>query len=173
MVPSAGATRVLLVLRHWNQGDPTDLRTIYWTWDPFERAVWIRFHGLDDSNHSSNPDLTPIRLNCHWPNKAIAVIEPRVKAESARATSPASSALEWSSTGSVAHPIAQLSSHIRSSWKDGLDIVEPLTWLNARPQDPADPAARSLKVATRVRIPLGLLHVLDPVWATAVVRVGS
>jgi hypothetical protein len=32
----------------------------------------------------------------------------------------------------------------------------PLNWENATPADPADKAARSLKVATRVRIPLGL-----------------
>src|SRR5271166_3020639 len=43
-----------------------------------------------------------------------------------------------------------------------------LTRYNATDQDPVDVPARSLKVATRVRIPLGLLPAVDPVWATAV-----
>jgi len=56
----------------------------------------------------------------------------------------------------LAHPIAQLSSHIRSDRADGLDEFRSVNWSNGTTQDSVDRLARSLKVATRVRIPLGL-----------------
>ena len=52
----------------------------------------------------------------------------------------------------LAHPIAQLSRHIWSIWADGLGETEALNCENATSPDQVDIAARSLKVATRVRI---------------------
>ena len=75
--------------------------------------------------------------------------------------------------GRLPSPIAQLSTHIRSSQEDGLDNANPLTWPNATPQDAVDHAARSLKVATRVRIPLWLQNGLFPIGRASVIRVGS
>jgi hypothetical protein len=48
-----------------------------------------------------------------------------------------------------------------------------LTRYNATDQNPVDVPARSLKVATRVRIPLGLQSGLFPIGRASVVRVGS
>ena len=62
----------------------------------------------------------------------------------------------------IAHPIAQLSSCIGTEDKDGLDSYDVLSCFNRTEKVVADVPARSLKVATRVRIPLGLQIDLDP-----------
>ena len=59
----------------------------------------------------------------------------------------------------IAHPVAQLLSHIWYPGADGLDASNVLNWLDTTAQDSVDEATRSLNVATRVRIPLGLLQI--------------
>jgi hypothetical protein len=75
------------------------------------------------------------------------------------------------SATSIAHPIAQLSRHTWCHPRDDLDGSYPLNWENATPAYPADKAARSLKVATRVRIPLGLQRRLH-VWTSPLFTFG-
>ena len=59
----------------------------------------------------------------------------------------------------VAQPIAQLSLRICRHQPDGVDRHEALSSKNATERDGLDQPARTLKVATRVRIPLGLLRI--------------
>ncbi len=61
----------------------------------------------------------------------------------------------------IAHPLAQLSSRMWSYCQNRLDEETNLTRNNVMDQNPVDVTTRSLKVATRVRIPLGLLRVSD------------
>ena len=66
-------------------------------------------------------------------------------------------------TTPFAHPIAQLSDRTCSNPVDGVDEDSSLNRVNATAYDAVDRLPRSLKVATRVRIPLGLQSELDPV----------
>lgn len=56
----------------------------------------------------------------------------------------------------VAHPIAQLHTQISPCCTDALDLPTFLNRKNSTGQNPVDMLVRSLNVATRVRIPLGL-----------------
>lgn len=73
----------------------------------------------------------------------------------------------------VVHPFVHPFAHIGWHGVDPLDEPPLLSWSKVTERHLVDVPDRSLKVATRVRIPLGLLHAVDPVWATAVVRVGT
>ena len=65
--------------------------------------------------------------------------------------------------GKVAHLVAQLLAHKYLNSADRPDTLNVLSRLNESSSYATDQADRSLKVATRVRIPLGLQSGLDPI----------
>ena len=73
----------------------------------------------------------------------------------------------------AAYLIAQLLGHTRPAQEDALDSRDVLNWPNKTPSDSIAKPTRPLKVATRVRIPLGLLHGLYPRARASLIRVGS
>jgi hypothetical protein len=73
----------------------------------------------------------------------------------------------------IAHPIAQPFRAICCYAADGPDSRSALTRSNGILKDSVDVSIRSLKVATRVQIPLGLPNDLDPVGWTTDMRVWS
>jgi hypothetical protein len=52
---------------------------------------------------------------------------------------------QWAPPRAIAHPIAQLLSHIRCISADGLDGYAFLTWQNGTDQNPMDVPCRSLE----------------------------